>query len=65
MSFENETLDLQNYQGVAVVDYTDRETSYTRIIEYKHFEIGKQATTIISKEFPTEWEDIPFGRGVA
>lgn len=53
--FEEEKLDIDNYQGVAVVNYTDSETPYTRIIEHKHFEFGKQKNTIISKEYPVEW----------
>lgn len=54
--FETEELDMENYQGNAVVNYTDREVPYTRIIEHKHFEFGKQPTTIISKEYSTEWK---------
>ena len=54
--FENEKLDMDNYQGNAVVNYTDREVPYTRIIEHKHFEFGKQSTTIISKEYSSEWK---------
>ncbi len=53
--FEHEKLETDNYQGVAVVNYTDRETPYTRIIEHKHFEFGKQAHTVISREYPLEW----------
>ena len=44
-----------NYQGNAVVNYTEREVPYTRIIEHKHFEYGKQADTIITKEYPSAW----------
>lgn len=54
--FETEVLDCDNYQGNAVVNYTDREVPYTRIIEHKHFEFGKQKKTIISREYSTEWE---------
>lgn len=54
--FETEVLDCDNYQGNAVVNYTDREVHYTRIIEHKHFEFGKQEKTIISREYSTEWE---------
>lgn len=54
--FETETLDMQNYQGNAVVNYTEREVPYTRIIEHKHFEFGKQPKTIISREYSTEWK---------
>lgn len=55
LRFENELLDIENYQGNAVVNYTDRETSYTRIIEHKHFEFGTQDMTVITKEYPLEW----------
>ena len=55
LRFETETLDTENYQGNAVVNYTDRETPYTRIIEHKHFEFGDQPRTVISREFPVEW----------
>lgn len=54
--FETEVLECDNYQGNAVVNYTDREVPYTRIIEHKHFEFGKQEKTIISREYSTEWE---------
>ena len=54
--FETEVLDMENYQGNAVVNYTDREVPYTRIIEHKHFEFGKQKKTVISREYSTEWE---------
>lgn len=54
--FETEELPIENYQGNAVVNYTAREVPYTRIIEHKHFEFGKQPSTIISKEFPMEWK---------
>ncbi len=54
--FETEVLDCDNYQGNAVVNYTDREVPYTRIIEHKHFEFGKQEKTVISREYSTEWE---------
>ncbi|HGL2726812.1 TPA: UDP-galactopyranose mutase [Streptococcus pneumoniae] len=56
LRFENETLDMENYQGNAVVNYTDVETPYTRIIEHKHFEFGSQAKTIITKEHSKTWE---------
>ncbi|MFH1511824.1 MAG: UDP-galactopyranose mutase [Bacillota bacterium] len=52
---ENETLDMENYQGNAVVNYTDRETPYTRVIEHKHFNFGTQQKTVISREYPSEW----------
>ena len=54
--FETEILERSNYQGVAVVNYTERDVPYTRIIEHKHFEFGKQDKTIISKEYPSEWK---------
>ena len=54
--FEHERLDTYNYQGNAVVNYTEREVPYTRIIEHKHFEFGTQPTTVISKEYPSEWK---------
>lgn len=55
--FETQVLDADNYQGVAVVNYTDRETPYTRIIEHKHFEFGTQPKTVISREYPSEWTE--------
>ena len=55
--FETEVLDTDNYQGVAVVNYTDRETPYTRVIEHKHFEFGTQPKTVISKEYSTDWKE--------
>lgn len=54
--FENEVLDTDNFQGNAVINYTDRETPWTRIIEHKHFEFGKQPKTVISKEYSIEWK---------
>ncbi len=54
--FETEVLDTDNYQGNAVVNYTDRETPYTRIIEHKHFEFGTQPKTVISREYSSEWQ---------
>lgn len=54
--FETEELDMENFQGNAVVNYTEREVPYTRIIEHKHFEFGKQPTTIISREYSSEWK---------
>lgn len=53
--FEQEILDCDNYQGNAVVNYTEREVPYTRIIEHKHFEFGIQPKTVISREYPSEW----------
>jgi UDP-galactopyranose mutase len=54
LRFENEILDTPNYQGNAVVNYTEREIPYTRIIEHKHFEFGTQPKTIITKEYPLD-----------
>ncbi|MBR5318651.1 MAG: UDP-galactopyranose mutase [Peptococcaceae bacterium] len=54
--FETEVLNEENYQGNAVVNYTEREVPYTRIIEHKHFEFGKQSKTVISREYPSEWK---------
>ena len=54
--FETEELEMENFQGNAVVNYTEREVPYTRIIEHKHFEFGKQPTTIISREYSSEWK---------
>ena len=53
--FETEVLDTPNFQGNAVVNYTDAETPYTRIIEHKHFEFGTQPKTVISREYSSEW----------
>ncbi len=55
LGFETEVLDTDNYQGNAVVNYTDRETPYTRIIEHKHFTFGEQKKTVISREYSREW----------
>lgn len=54
--FETEVLDEENYQGNAVVNYTEREIPYTRIIEHKHFEFGTQPKTVISREYSSEWK---------
>lgn len=56
LKFETEVLNVKNYQGVAVVNYTDRETPYTRVIEHKHFTFGTQPKTVISREYPLEWQ---------
>ena len=56
LRFETEVLDMGNYQGNAVVNYTDYEVPYTRIIEHKHFEFGTQAKTVITREYPAAWE---------
>lgn len=55
LRFETETLPQENYQGVAVMNFTDRETPYTRIIEHKHFAFGTQPDTVITKEYPVDW----------
>jgi UDP-galactopyranose mutase len=52
LKFEHEILQKENYQGNAVMNFTDKETPYTRIIEHKHFEFGKQPATVITKEYP-------------
>ncbi|MBS5582973.1 MAG: UDP-galactopyranose mutase, partial [Megasphaera sp.] len=46
----------ENHQGVAVMNYTDRETPWTRIIEHKHFEFGNQPVTYVTKEYPADWK---------
>ncbi len=56
LRFESEVLEEENYQGNAVVNYTEREVPYTRIIEHKHFEFGKQPHTVVTREYPSEWE---------
>ena len=55
LHFETEILNQENYQGNAVVNYTDKEIPYTRIIEHKHFEFGKQKNTVVTKEYPKNW----------
>ena len=55
LRFETEVLDTDNYQGNAVVNYTEYEVPYTRIIEHKHFEFSKQEKTVITREYPAEW----------
>ena len=57
LKFETELLDEENHQGVAVVNYTEREVPYTRVIEHKHFNFGTQPKTVITKEYPTDWEE--------
>lgn len=56
LNFETQVYDLENYQGNAVVNYTERAVPYTRIIEHKHFNFGMQPKTVITKEFPSPWE---------
>lgn len=55
LRFETERIEEENYQGVAVMNYTDRETPYTRSIEHKHFEFGEQPVTYVTKEYPADW----------
>ncbi|MEE0024284.1 UDP-galactopyranose mutase [Methanobrevibacter sp.] len=55
LNFEFETLDLENYQGNAVINYTDADTPFTRIIEHKHFESSESPKTIITREYPKNW----------
>ena len=54
--FETEELEMPDYQGNAVVNYTSHQQPYTRIIEHKHFEFGTQPTTVISREYSAEWK---------
>ena len=56
LTFEFETLDIENYQGNAVINYTDAETPFTRIIEHKHFEDSHSDKTIITREYPKRWK---------
>lgn len=56
LRFETEVLDTDNYQGNAVVNYTEFEIPYTRIIEHKHFEFGTQEKTVITREYPAKWK---------
>lgn len=56
LRFEEETLNIENYQGNPVVNYTERKIPYTRIIEHKHFEKSKSDKTIITKEYPLDWD---------
>lgn len=56
LKFETEILDMVNYQGNSVINYTDKEHEYTRIIEHKHFEYGRQKKTVITKEYPSDWK---------
>lgn len=56
LSFRTQVLDTPNYQGNAVINYTDRDVPYTRIIEHKHFNFGTQDKTVISYEYSREWQ---------
>ena len=55
LEFKNETLDTDNYQGTAVMNFTDRDTPFTRIIEHKHLEFANSDKTIITREYPKTW----------
>lgn len=56
LKFESKVMDEQNYQGNAVVNYTDSDTAFTRVIEHKHFEFGKQDKTVVTWEYPKKWK---------
>lgn len=56
LRFETEVMDCDNYQGNAVVNYTSNDVPYTRIIEHKHFEFGTQSKTVITREYPSDWD---------
>lgn len=56
LRFEEEVLDIPNYQGAAVVNYTEAAVPYTRILEHKHFAFGQQEKTVISREYSVEWK---------
>ncbi len=56
LHFETERLEEENHQGVAVMNFTEREVPYTRSIEHKHFEFGKQPVTYVTKEYPADWK---------
>lgn len=56
LRFEHEILNAENYQGNAVINYTEYDIPYTRIIEHKHFEFGTQPKTVITKEYPVKWQ---------
>lgn len=55
LRFEHQILDVEDYQGNAVINYTEKKIPYTRIIEHKHFEFGFQPKTVITKEYPDDW----------
>ena len=55
LRFESEVLEEENYQGNAVVNYTEYEVPYTRVIEHKHFEYGTQPKTVVTREYPKAW----------
>ncbi|MCC8104933.1 MAG: UDP-galactopyranose mutase [Clostridiales bacterium] len=55
LKFETKVMEESNYQGVAAVNYTDRDTLYTRVLEHKHFNFGNQPKTVITYEYPSQW----------
>lgn len=57
LRFENKIIDKENFQGHSVINYTDADTPFTRIIEHKHFEFGTQPKTVITKEYPLDWKE--------
>ena len=56
LRFETEVLDETDHQGVAVMNYNEREVPYTRVIEHKHFEFGTQPKTVVTREYPADWK---------
>jgi len=62
LRFETEILNMENFQGNAVVNYTDKETPYTRIVEHKHFDLVNTPKTVITREYPQNWKigDVPY-----
>lgn len=56
LRFESSTMDMENYQGSAVINYTDIDVPYTRVVEHKHFEFGKQLHTVVTHEYPVAWQ---------
>lgn len=57
LRFDSELIDMDNYQGNAVINYIDKNVGFTRIIEHKHFEFGTQEKTVVTKEYPKEFEE--------
>jgi UDP-galactopyranose mutase len=57
LTFKTETLDCENYQGNAVINYTERDIPFTRIIEHKHFDFSQTKQTVVTKEYPSEWKE--------
>lgn len=57
LKFETEVLNEENHQGVAVVNFTEREIPYTRVIEHKHFNFGTQPKTVVTREYPADWQE--------